>query len=397
MHRRLVKLIARALGASALIIGSPPYLLAQLLPSAPFERTVVDVRLKAAANYLDQISAAIFRENGERYLTPRVVGYDKTVMTACGRIQADNAYACRSDGTIYYDRTFLAGLMSAASQRLKTDGDMAPIYAIAHEWGHQLQYLLELDYSGAVNRSETDADCLAGMLLARARTLGKVQAGDMEEARFAIEFVGDPPLTTGVWGQAIERINANAAPGSIPVITNSMGYHGNANERLAAFARGLSTNVRSCVAGIRSPRQVATVTSIRWYVNNTAEAYDRGVAENKPIVLVSGDANGANFIRLRRETLESPVLASLANTAIFVYTDPTRDIVARNIGKALGYDRLPVISLLAPNPNMLDEAYRIVGLWDAPTVLRELSKGMTKRGWLGPNRAPWLPPLPGRS
>ena len=375
---------------------APPFLQAQLLPSAPFERTVVDVHLRSAANYLDQIAATIFRENGERYLTPRVVGYDKTVMTGCGRIQADNAYACRSDGTIYYDRTFLAGLMSAAAKQLRTDGDMAAIYAIAHEWGHEMQYLLDLNYTGAVNRSETDADCLAGVLLARARTLGKMQNGDLEEARFSIAFVGDAPLTTGVWGQAIERINANAAPGSVPVITNSMGYHGNSNERLAAFNRGFSGNMRTCVAGIRSPRQVAAVTTIQWYVNNTADAYDRGVAENKPIIVVSGDPNGANFIRLKKETLESPVLASLANAAIFVYTDPSRDIVARNIGKALGYDRLPVISLLAPNPNMLDEAARIVGLWDAPTVLRELSTHMTKRGWLGASRAPWLPPLPGR-
>ncbi|MEO7996200.1 MAG: neutral zinc metallopeptidase [Gemmatimonadaceae bacterium] len=396
MNRRAVTLPMCALGAYALAVAVPNLLTAQLLPSAPFERTVVDIQLRTAATYLDQISATIFKENGERYLTPRLVGYDKTVMTACGRVKADNAYACRSDGTIYYDRTFLAGLMSAASQRLKTDGDMAAIYAIAHEWGHQIQFLLELDYTGAVNRSETDADCLAGVMLARARTFGKVQAGDMEEARYAIQFVGDPPLTPGVWGQAIERINANAAPGSIPVITNAQGYHGNANERLAAFNRGLATSMRSCVAGIRGPRQVAAVTTIYWYVNNLAEAYDRGVAENKPIVLVSGDANGANFIRLKKETLESPILAQLANAAIFVYTDPARDIVARNIGKALGYDRLPVISLLAPNPNMIDEAGRMIGLWDAPTVLRELSKNMTKRGWLGATRAPWLPPFPGR-
>ena len=72
--------------------------------------------------------------------------------------------------------------------------------------------------------------------------------------------------------------------------------------------------------------------------------------------------------------------------------DPAHDLVARNIGKALGYDQFPVISLFAPNGNQLDEAFRMVGLWDAPTVLRELSKAMTKRGWLGPTRAPSLPP-----
>ena len=113
-------------------------------------------------------------------------------------------------------------------------------------------------------------------------------------------------------------------------------------------------------------------------------------------MMVSGDANSADFARLKKETLESPVLGELANAAIFVYTDPTYDIVARNIGQALGYESLPIISLLAPNPNMIDEAARMVGVWDAQTVVRALSKAMTKRAWLGAARAPWLPPLPGR-
>lgn len=359
----------------------------------PFEKTISDMHIRMAERYLDEISATIFRENGERYLTPGVRGYDNNVMTGCGRIEADNAYACRSDGTIYYDRTFLAGLMSAASSQLKTDGDMAAIYGIAHEWGHELQFLLGLDYTSAVNRSESDADCLAGVLLGRAQALGKLHAGDMEEARFAIAFVGDSVLAPGAWGKTIERINA---AGGAMVITNARGYHGNPAERLTAFNRGLNGNLRACVAGIPRPGQAAAVTTIHWYVNNTADAYDRGVAENKPIVFVSGAASGANFIRLKQETLESPVLAPLANKAIFVYADPASDVVASRLGKALGYQGLPVISLLAPNPNMIDEASRIVGLWDAPTVLRELSKGMTKRGWLGPTRAPWLPPLPAR-
>ncbi len=391
-----LRAIVHALSAAALVVCGPRLAVAQRLPAMPFEKTISDLHIRMAASYLDQISATIFRENGERYLTPSVTGYDNTVMTACGRIEADNAYACRSDGTIYYDRTFLAGLMSAASRQLNTDGDLAAIYAIAHEWGHELQFLLGLDYTNAVNRSESDADCLAGVLLGRAQALGKLHAGDMEEARFSIAFVGDSVLVPGEWGKTIERINANAAAGSISVITNAKGYHGNADERLAAFNRGLTGSMSVCVAGIRRPQQAAAATTIHWYVNNTADAYDRGVAENKPIVLVSGDANGANFSRLKRETLESPVLAPLANAAIFVYADPARDVVARTIGKALGYQGLPVISLLAPNPNMIDEVSRIVGLWDAPTVLRELSKGMTKGGWLGAMRAPWLPPLPWR-
>ena len=241
--------ISAAIAASAL---RP--LTAQIRPATAFEKTTTDVNIRTATGWLDQISSELFAQAGERYLTPRVVGYDNNAVTGCGRIEADNAYACRSDRTIYYDRTFLAGLVSATASKLHTDGDMAAIFAIAHEWGHELQYLLGLDYTNAVDRSESDADCLGGVLLSRAERLGKLQAGDMEEARFSIGFIGDSVLVPGEWGKVIEQINANAPIGAVPVITNAKGYHGNANERLAAFNRGLTTTMRTCVAGIPRPK-----------------------------------------------------------------------------------------------------------------------------------------------
>lgn len=385
----MTRLSARLFLSGALLSAALPQPLeAQRFPASQIQRAISDQRIQSATIWLDQISAALFRDAGERYITPRVVGYDGTLMTPCGRMPSDNAYACRTDGTIYYDRTFLSGLMVATSLRLPSDGGTAPVLGIAHEWGHELQFLLGLDYTDAVDRSERDADCLAGVLLARAQVLGRLRAGDLEEARLSIGLVGDSVLVPGEWGHVIERINANAAPGAIPVITNGTGYHGNANERLTAFNQGLRRSLPSCVAGIPRPGKDPPLTAVRWYVNNAGGAYDLGVAQNKPIVMVSGDRNGANFIRLKKETLESPVLAGLANVAIFVYTDPASDLVARNLGKALKYDRLPVISLFAPNANMIDEVTRIIGLWDAPTVLRELTKGMTSRGWLGATRTP---------
>ncbi|MBC8088832.1 MAG: neutral zinc metallopeptidase, partial [Phycisphaerae bacterium] len=304
-------------------------------------------------------------------------------------------YACRADGSIYYDKAFLAALMSGAARALRTDGDMAAVNPLAHEWGHILQYLLDTDYSTAPNRSEPDADCLAGVLMSRMQRQQQLQPGDLQEARWAIEFAGDAPLNTGVWGNVIERLNLNAPPGSIPVITNAMGDHGNPRERLQAFSRGLTGTVASCTANIPRPGRVVVAT-VHWYVNDLANAYDRGVAQNKPTVFVSVDLNDPNFNRFKTETLQSPIFAQLANYAIFVYSDPTRDIVARNAGNALGYGRLPVISLLAPNPNMLDEASRIIGVLPASTIVNDLTRHLKSRGWMGTTRAPWRPPLPGR-
>lgn len=365
-------------------------------PVSPSDIAASEERVHASITFLGQQAAAMFQEAGERYTSPRVIGFQVAINTGCGPMNANNAYACRADGTIYYDRAFIASIMVGAARTLHSDGDMAAVYPIAHEWGHALQYVLGLDYSKALSRAELDADCLAGVLIGRANARGKLKAGGMQEAEYAVALVGDTPLSTGVWGRAIERINMSAGPGSVPVITNAMGTHGNPRERLDAFRRGLANNMRVCTAGIPRPMQTATTTRIHWFVDDMATAYDRAVAENKPLVLVSGRANGTIFARLQNEVLESSELAQLANVAIFASSDPSRDLVARNVRKALGYDSSPVISLLAPNPNMLDEQSRIVGLFDAPSIVRELSKGMVKRGWMGPARAPWLLPLPPR-
>ena len=135
---------------------------------------------------------------------------------------------------------------------------------------------------------------------------------------------------------------------------------------------------------------------IHWFVDNTAAAYELALAQHKPLVLATGDFKGVYFQRLRNEVFSSRELAQLAPYAIFAYADPSHDIVARNFGKVLGYDKWPIISLFAPNGDALDEEARIIGLFDAQTETAQLSKHMRSRGWLPPvagsARAPWLPP-----
>ena len=367
--------------------------------ATPMEIAASELKIRAAVLFIDQSWTAIFREAGEKYATPRIVGFENSVKTACGLVHANNAYACRSDSTVYYDRAFIASMMAGAARKLHTDGDLAAVYPIAHEWGHQLQYMLGMDYSSAPNRVEADADCLAGAVIARASAQGMLEPGDLPETQFALEFVGDSVLATGVWGATIEKINMNAGVGSVPVITNARGNHGNPRERTTAFYRGFNGNMRTCIAGIRRVTQsavVASTTPIRWYVNDFVGAYKRGLAENKPVIFVSGNTSSAEFTRLRHETLESAALSKLAPYAVFAYSDPSRDQVARTVGLSLIFKHSQIISLLAPNPGLLDEEARIFESFDAESVMKELSTHMLKRGWLMPARAPWLPPLPKR-
>lgn len=214
-----------------------------------------EAKIQLAVAFVDRTWAQIFKASGERYVSPRVVGYDDFVMTACGRISGMNAYACDLDGSISYSRTFLALLMAKTAHATGTDGDMGAIFPIAHEWGHAVQSMLRLDYSSARDRVELDADCLAGSVVGEADRRGFLNRGDVVETEYALQLVGDDPLIGGEWGNMIERINAQAPAGSVPALINALGDHGNQRERVAAFHRGMKDGARTCMLGI--PRRAS--------------------------------------------------------------------------------------------------------------------------------------------
>ncbi|MEO8562032.1 MAG: neutral zinc metallopeptidase [bacterium] len=398
MAHRLRLLIACWSVVIAGLVG-PSLALAQQPGAAAIAAS--DARLRATADRLAKASVSALAEVGGRFTEPRLVGYDGSAQTACGRLPAKNAYACYADRTIYYDRSFIAGLVAWAARDLGTSGEMAGAFAIAHEWGHQIQYMLGLDYSHS-GRSEADADCMAGALVRLTRSGRAMLPSEFAEVELTMQVLGDPPLIEGEWGLVVERINASKGASRTGGFTNAQGSHGNIRERLAELRRGLSSSVKTCVENIPRltrvpvlvvPRQPLSGQAIQWYADRTADAYDFAVSQRKPLVLVTGSATGQYFRRLKSEVLDSPQLAALSTVAVFAYADPANDVVARNMAKALGYDGYPVISLFAPNANMLDERARIVGLWDAATVVAQLSKFLRKEGWMAPERAPWMPPV----
>ncbi|MBS1952953.1 MAG: hypothetical protein JST89_02145 [Cyanobacteria bacterium SZAS-4] len=117
------------------------------------------------------------------------------------------------------------------------------------------------------------------------------------------------------------------------------------------------------------------VEKINW-VTNTADGYDAAVQAKKPIVMVFGE-NGQWSQAMNKE-LDKDEFQRLSNQAVFLKSTPSTDLVAANIGKALGVDHYPSISVLSPNGSMLDEVGRIVGYFDAATVASKVGEYIAK-------------------
>jgi len=114
---------------------------------------------------------------------------------------------------------------------------------------------------------------------------------------------------------------------------------------------------------------------IEW-ITNTADGYDSAVQAGKPIVMVFGE-NGQWSQAMDKE-LDKEEFQKLSNKAVFLKSTPSTDLVAANIGKALGVDHYPSISVLSPNGSMLDEVGRIVGYFDAATVASKVGEYIAK-------------------
>jgi len=121
--------------------------------------------------------------------------------------------------------------------------------------------------------------------------------------------------------------------------------------------------------------QTDRAEKIDW-ITNTADGYDAAVQAKKPIVMVFGE-NGQWSQAMNRE-LDKEEFQRLASKAVFLKSTPSTDSVAANIGKALGVDHYPSISVLSPNGTMLDEVGRIVGYFDAATVANKVSEYINK-------------------
>ena len=145
---------------------------------------------------------ALFRESGERYQRTNLVIFTGGTSTGCGSgSSATGPFYCPRDATVYIDLSFFRELQ----QRFGAAGDFAQAYVIAHEFGHHVQNLLEID-DKVQNREdgiklELQADCLAGVWGHTAEQRRLLEPGDLEEALNAAAQIGDDRIQERTQGR----------------------------------------------------------------------------------------------------------------------------------------------------------------------------------------------------
>lgn len=179
-----------------------------------------------------------FDDYGKSYHDPTLVLYSGSVRSACGTANsAVGPFYCPGDQKVYLDLSFQDEL----ARNFGATGDFAMAYVIAHEVGHHVQYELgisdqmekirqqvsENEYNQYSVRLELQADYLAGCFakyLANETYNGKpiLEAGDIEEAIYAANQIGDDTLQKQAQGYVV--------PDSFT--------HGTSAQRVAWFQRG---------------------------------------------------------------------------------------------------------------------------------------------------------------
>lgn len=188
---------------------------------------------------------SIFAQAGREYRPPRFVFFDTFTESACGGAdERVGPHYCPLDETIYLDLSFFEQLRS----EFGAQGDLAPAYVVAHEFGHHIQTIVgiaeevrslqEQDPGSANDLSvsmELQADCFAGVWLSTVSVDSsserveegyiEIDPGEMAEALEAAAAVGD------------DRIQAQAGG----TINPETWTHGSADQRVEWLQRGVDS------------------------------------------------------------------------------------------------------------------------------------------------------------
>lgn len=195
-------------------------------PDATTTATITDIEYAR----VDMVWAQIFAEAGVEYWSPDDINAltDVAVQTGCGRMTEDDyseVFYCRFDQEIYY-------LVEFQELMERQFGDYAWPHIISHEWGHHIQFVLNIDSS--VNPEldeglydielELQADCLAGVYAQEAVARGWLSITDLNDAYQISLFAADQPGT----------------PFDDPLA------HGTGEQRQQAFTNGLEDGLFGC-------------------------------------------------------------------------------------------------------------------------------------------------------
>ncbi len=142
-------------------------------------------------------------EFAEATLTYRPVTRISSYTSPSRRSSSYNAYYSSYGHRIAYDLRLMGDALTSL-------GDTAPVFILAHEFGHAVQAQLgRLGYRDTIY-SELEADCLAGAYMQNLDERGMLEAGDMEEAMRQAYRVGDylPHDHEGAHGSPTQRASA---------------------------------------------------------------------------------------------------------------------------------------------------------------------------------------------
>ena len=150
---------------------------------------------------LDDMQATWDKILGQKYHHAKLVLFRDAVESACGTAEAATGpFYCPGDEKVYIDLAFYDEL----KRRFGAPGDFAQAYVIAHEIGHHVQKILNIE--GQVRRMqqqrpelqnqlsvkmELQADCFAGIWGKSTKERNILEQGDVEEAIGAAAAVGD--------------------------------------------------------------------------------------------------------------------------------------------------------------------------------------------------------------
>jgi predicted metalloprotease len=193
--------------------------------------------------YTEDAWTQVFREQGAQYQPAKLVIFENSTGTACGRGQsATGPFYCPADSSVYID----LGFFRTMQQRFNVEGEFAQAYVIAHEVGHHVQNLLgisnkvhaarqrasETQGNALSVRLELQADCFAGVWAKRTNKEKQIlENGDVETALNAASAIGD---------DALQRQSRGV------VVPDSF-THGSSAQRVRWFQRGLeSGEVSAC-------------------------------------------------------------------------------------------------------------------------------------------------------
>ncbi|NIJ08691.1 hypothetical protein FHS31_002312 [Sphingomonas vulcanisoli] len=147
--------------------------------------------------------AKLFQQRGAQYRPTKLHFYRENDSSGCGAAQsAMGPFYCPNDQGVYLDTEFFNEL----TNRFHAAGDFAQAYVIAHEVGHNVQYLTgtadkvrqaqqqgsEAQSNALQVKMELQADCYAGVWAANNRD--RLQPGDIEEGLRAAAAIGDDTL-----------------------------------------------------------------------------------------------------------------------------------------------------------------------------------------------------------